>query len=355
MPYHIEKISLNDDQQYRQVTALLEAAHLHLDSNLDCTYGVFSDSGELTATGSAYKNTLRCLAVRKDMQGEGLLPLLMSELIADRNAQGFFNLFIYTKREAAFFFEKLGFYPIASVDDTLVFLENKRNGFAKYLDALQKESPAVAEAPSTARQNIGAIVMNANPFTKGHLFLIEQAAAVTDRLHLFMVSDNASAIPFSVRERLIKENTASIPTLFYHRTDDYLISSATFPSYFLKDTDEAITLQAALDAALFTRIAKALHITHRFVGDEPFSRVTGLYNRTLQEALPAQGIELHIIPRKQAAGVPISASKARLLLQQENWTALAEIVPPATLHFFQSPEGTSIINKLKTMGNLTHY
>ena len=355
MPYHIEKIIPACGQQYSQVIALLEAENLHLDRNLDCTYGLVSESGELVATGSAYKNTLRCLAVRKDVQGEGLLPLLVSELIADRNEQGFFNLFIYTKQKSALFFEKLGFYPVATAGDKLVFLENKRKGFEKYLDALQKESPAAAEEPSAARQNIGAVVMNANPFTKGHLFLIEQAAAVTDRLHLFMVSDNASVIPFSVRERLIKENTASIPTLFYHRTDDYLISSATFPSYFLKDTDEAITLQAALDAALFTRIAKALHITHRFVGDEPFSRVTGLYNRTLQEALPAQGIELHVIPRKQAAGVPISASKARILLQEENWGQLADILPPASLHFFQSPEGAAIISMLKTMGNLTHY
>lgn len=371
MPYHVEQIIPADSQQYSRVIALLESERLHLDSNLDCTYGLFSDSGELMATGSAYKNTLRCLAVRKDAQGEGLLPLLMTELIADRNEHGFFDLFIYTKQDSAFFFEKLGFYPIASVEGKLVFLENKRNGFAKYLAALQKSTPALQKDTTTLQKstpaaagenaaaddgkNIGAIVMNANPFTKGHLFLIEQAAAVTDRLHLFMVSDNSSAIPFSVRERLIKENTAAFSGLVYHRTDDYLISSATFPAYFLKDSDEAIRVQAALDAALFTRIADTLHITHRFVGDEPFSRVTGLYNRVLQELLPAHGIALHIIPRVTAADVPISASHARALLQHEDWTALAEIVPPATLRFFQSPEGTAIINKLKMMGNLTHY
>ena len=347
MTYQVRKIFLDDPQQRQQVIELLESDALHIDSCLDTTYGLFDETDTLAATASASKNTLRCIAVRKALQGEGLLPPLMSELIADRNEHGFFNLFIYTKRGAAPFFERLGFYPIVTVADTLVFLENKKNGFEKYLGALQKTGIYSGA--------VGAIVMNANPFTIGHYYLVEQAAAAVDHLHLFMVSDDASAIPFAVRERLIKENTAHFKNISYHRTQDYLISSATFPAYFLKDSDEAITVQAALDAALFVRIAKALHITHRFVGDEPFSRVTGLYNRILQDFLPAHGVQLHIIPRKQAAGVPISASKARLLLQEEDWAQLADILPPASLLFFQSPEGGRIIQNLKQIKDVTHY
>ena len=347
MPYHVREMFLSDPQQRAQVTALLEAEQLRLDANIDCTYGLFDDSEQLAATGSAYQNTLRCIAVQKHLQGEGLLPLLMTELIANRNEQGFFNLFIYTKQESACYFEKLGFYPIASVDDKLVFLENKRSGFEKYLAGLQKTDAATGK--------IGALVMNANPFTRGHYFLVEQAAATVDHLHLFMVSDTASLIPFAVRERLIKENTAAFHTISYHRTDDYLISSATFPSYFLPDSDEAITVQAALDAALFIKIAAALHITHRFVGEEPFSRVTGLYNKVLAETLPKHGIDIHIIPRKTAHGIPISASAARLLLVHGNWTELADIVPPTTFRFFQSEEGLAVIERLRRAENLVHY
>ncbi len=347
MPYHVREIMLNDFQQRTQVTALLEDEQLHLDAHIDCTYGVFDDSDRLAATGSAYQNTLRCIAVHKQLQGEGLLPLLMTELISNRNEQGFFNLFIYTKQEAAVYFEKLGFYPIASVAGKLVFLENKRGGFEKYRAKLQKTGNYTGK--------IGAIVMNANPFTKGHYFLIEQAAAEVDHLHLFMVSDQASLIPFPVRERLIKENTADFHTISYHRTDDYLISSATFPSYFLQDSDDAITVQAALDAELFIQIAASLHITHRFVGDEPFSHVTGLYNRVLEKILPKNGIDLHIIPRKTVGSVPISASAARLLLVQGKWTELADIVPPPTLRFFQSAEGCAVIKRLQDAKNLIHY
>ena len=347
MPYYVKEISLDDPQQRQSMIELLESESLHIDSSLDVSYGLFDEAETLAATASAYKNTLRCIAVRKKLQGEGLLPLLMTELIADRNEHGFFNLFIYTKREAAPFFEKLGFYPIVTVAGKLVFLENKKNGFEKYCAALQKTGMYSG--------SVGAIVMNANPFTKGHYYLVEQAAAALDHLHLFMVSDDASAIPFAVREQLIKENTAHFKNISYHRTQDYLISSATFPAYFLKDSDEAIALQAALDADIFIRIAHALHITHRFVGDEPFSHVTGLYNRILQDSLPAHGVQLHVIPRKTESGVPVSASAARLLLQQEDWTKLADILPPVTLRFFQSPEGSRIIDSLKQIKDITHY
>lgn len=346
MNYTVRKIFLQDPHEREDVVRLLHAEQLQLDPHIDCTYGIFHGD-TLLATGSAYRNTLRCIAVRNDKQGEGLLPPLMSELIADRSTHGFFNLFIYTKCSAASFFETLGFYPIVSVADRLVFMENKKNGFASYLAALQKTADYTG--------NASAIVMNANPFTKGHAFLIERAAAVSDHVYLFMVSEDASVIPFSVRERLIRENTADIQNISYFRTGDYLISSATFPSYFLPDCDEAAELHAALDAALFIKIARNLHITHRFVGEEPFSRVTGIYNRILQQTLPKHGIQVEIIPRKESGGIPISASLARRYLQQENTRQLETILPPISLRFFQSTEGCAIIEKLKMLPNVIHH
>lgn len=88
----------------------------------------------------------------------------------------------------------------------------------------------------------------------------------------------------------------------------YMISSATFPSYFLKDGDLVTRTHAALDATLFTRIAAALNLTRRYVGEEPFSHTTSLYNDALSEILPQAGIELVIVPRAQAQGEAISAS-----------------------------------------------
>lgn len=346
--YHVRKLCLEDEAEREKVVNLLAHEGLRLDAQLDCTYGVFDNEQTLVATGSAYKNTLRCIAVKKDLQGQHLLPLIMSSLVADRNEAGFFNLFIYTKCEAAPFFERLGFYPVLSVDEKLSFLENKKNGFARYLASLE-------EAPHISGTR-GAVVINANPFTKGHAHLIEQAAAFCSHVYVFIVSDSSSIIPCEVRERLIRGGTAQLTNISYHKTGDYLISSATFPAYFFKDSDEAITAQASLDAAMFIKIAHALTITHRFVGEEPFSHVTSLYNRILQCALPKGGIRVHTVVRAtDHDGVPISASRARLLLQQGDFTTLAKIVPQTTLRFFQSQEGRAIVEQLRAAQDLVHY
>lgn len=53
-------------------------------------------------------------------------------------ARGNLHLFLYTKVNSARFFGDLGFYEIARVDGTLVFMENRKNGFPGYLKALEK-------------------------------------------------------------------------------------------------------------------------------------------------------------------------------------------------------------------------
>lgn len=82
---------------------------------------------------------------------------------------------------------------------------------------------------------------------------------------------------------------------------DYLISPATFPAYFLKDQARAPEAKCDLDLTLFgSAIAPALHITERFVGQEPTCAVTAQYNRRMQAILPAYGIHVTEIPRLSA-------------------------------------------------------
>ena len=49
------------------------------------------------------------------------------------------HLFLYTKVKSAPFFRDLGFYEIARVDETMVFMENRKNGFAEYLKKLARK------------------------------------------------------------------------------------------------------------------------------------------------------------------------------------------------------------------------
>ena len=52
-----------------------------------------------------------------------------------------------------------------------------------------------------------------------------------------------------------------------NRYSNALVSNATFPSYFLKDEAAVIDGHARLDLAVFTKIAAALNITARYVGE----------------------------------------------------------------------------------------
>ena len=162
-------------------------------------------------------------------------------------------------------------------------------------------------------------------------------------------------MPFAVRKKLVQEGVAHIPNVVLHDSGPYIISSATFPSYFLKDEAAVIDGHARLDLAVFTRIAQALNVTHRFVGEEPTSQVTGLYNKIMAQELPKAGITCHIIPRKESGGKAISASTVRVALQNGDWDTLKALVPSTTLDYFTSPEAAPVLERIRRAGNVVHY
>ena len=197
--------------------------------------------------------------------------------------------------------------------------------------------------------------MNANPFTNGHLYLVEKAAAENDILHLFMVSEDASLVPYSVRKRLIMEATSHLPNICYHDSGPYIISNATFPSYFQKDESSVITGHALLDLTIFKSIAQTLHINRRYVGEEPTSQVTGIYNQIMAKELPKSDIECIIVPRLEHDGTAISASTVRQAIHDGKIESIKPLVPEATYQFFTSSEADEIIKKIQEHENVIHY
>ena len=344
--YSISQVYPRDAKAIAQIDALLEAEGIRRDGNLDYICAMFDENYRVIATGSCFGNTLRCFAVSSAHQGEGLLNEIISHLMEVQQARGNLHLFLYTKVKSAKFFGDLGFHEIARVDGTLVFMENRKSGFPNYLNNLEK----------TKKEGVSAaLVMNANPFTLGHQYLAETAAGRCDTLHLFVLSEDASLVPFSVRKKLVQAGVAHIPNVVLHDSGPYIISSATFPSYFLKDEAAVIDGHARLDLAVFTKIAQALNVTHRFVGEEPTSQVTGLYNKIMAEELPKAGIQCHIIPRKEAGGRAISASTVRVALQNSDWDTLRTLVPQTTLDYFTSPEAAPVLARIRRAGNVVHY
>lgn len=370
-----------------EVDALLEREGIHRDQHLDYTAAMLDEDYHVIATGSLFGNTLRCMAVSSDHQGESLMNAIVSHLIEVQYSRGNYHLFLYTKCDSARFFGNLGFYEITRVpEENIVFMENKRTGFHDYLTALQRETQqaettdrgeanageptaghqaevvmapggSCAAGPAALNQGerVGAIVMNANPFTLGHRYLVEQARAACGVLHLFMVSEDVSLVPFSVRKKLILEGTKDIPGIIYHEAGSYIISSATFPAYFQKGDNAVIRSQAGIDARIFTQIAAALGITDRFVGDEPTSVVTGIYNEILSTALPEAGVACHIIPRKEADGKAISASTVRSCIHDGRLEDIRGLVPETTYRYFTSPEAAPVIGRIQAAEEVVHY
>ena len=313
--YTLTQVLPGDKTTLAQIDALLQREGIRRDANLDYICALLDEEYRVIGTGSCFGNTLRCFAVSSDHQGEGLLNQIITHLIEVQCARGNLHLFLYTKVNSARFFGDLGFYEIARVEDTLVFMENRRDGFGSYLRALEKTKTAGRSA---------ALVMNANPFTLGHQYLVA-------------------------------EGVKHLPNVVLHDSGPYIISNATFPSYFLKDEAAVIGGHARLDLAVFTKIAKALNITARYVGEEPTSQVTGLYNKIMAEQLPKAGIACVIVPRKQADGRAISASTVRQCLQSGNWAALAQLVPQTTLDYFQSDAAKPVLETIRQAGNVIHY
>ena len=189
--------------------------------------------------------------------------------------------------------------------------------------------------------------MNCNPFTLGHKAVIAKACAENKAVVVLVVSVDRSFFPFAVRLRLVQQGLAEFENVLVIPAGKYIVSAATFPSYFTKG-EATVAAQTSLDANIFARyIAPALGVTRRYVGEEPYCATTCKYNEALTEILPQHGISLEIMPRIAVQGQVISASRVRELIRQDNWTALQELVPETTYRYLISPEAQPVIERIK--------
>lgn len=348
--YYISQIQPDDSRGNLLVENLLRAEGIRKDANLDYTCGLFDEDMNLVATGSCFGNTLRCMAVSSSHQGRGLMNQIVTHLMEVQVNRGHTHLFLYTKRNSATFFGDLGFYEIVRAGNQIVFMENRKHGFQNYLNKLVSGQMIYKH-----QQRAAALVMNANPFTLGHLHLVEKASAENDVVHLFIISEDASLVPFEVRKKLVMEGTTHLKNICFHDSGPYIISNATFPSYFQKDEAAVIESHAMVDISIFTMIAPALGITCRYVGEEPDSQVTGIYNRIMSEQLPAAGIRCVVIPRREQNGSVISASTVRRAIKENKMELVRSLVPESTYRYFLSEEAKPVIDKIYRTQNVIHY
>lgn len=314
---------------------------LAYEEGIEFTVNLCDNEGNIAATGSLEGNILKCIAVSQCIQGEGLSARIVTTLISQGITNGHSHLFLFTKPDNINIFKDLGFYLIA-VTDNAALMENKKHGISEFVNSLKS-------SPYADSGNIGAIVLNCNPFTKGHLYLIETAAKQCNLLHLFVVSEDKSVFKANVRYNLVKTGVEHLSNVLVHPTSDYLISSATFPTYFIKDKYKAEDINCELDLTIFSEyFAKILNISKRFVGTEPYDKVTASYNIQMKKFLGSRGIEVIEITRKEDGEEPISASRVRKLMINGDYEKIKKIVPEVTYNYLISEEGLKIAEKLRS-------
>lgn len=183
---------------------------------------------------------------------------------------------------------------------------------------------------------VGAIVMNCNPFTKGHRYLIEQAVQYVDKLFVFVVEEDSSDFRFVNRMKLVEAGVSDLPNVQVVPSGKYILSNETFAQYFNKERVQNVE-SMDYDIDIFGEVVAAgLGIKYRFVGEEPFDKVTREYNETMKRILPDFGVKVIEIPRMHDAeyGV-ISASLVRKALRERNWEIIEKICPESTVAYLR--------------------
>ena len=338
--YTPQKINLSRKRVTDEVDNWLqELFHIKYGSDAEATF-VIRNGEELIATASRAGNVFKYFGICKDYQGENLSGILLGALIDEAFSTGIYHYFIFTSPDNIKLFRGSGFTEVID-NHYAALLEGGRGNINEYMRELKQE---LGESGGTR----GAIVVNLNPMTKGHLYLIEEAKKQVDELIIFMVEEDLSVFPFEDRLAIVREAVKDMPGVRVLPGGPYIISQATFPTYFLKKADENLPAYTTTDAGIFGKYyAEVLGITHRFVGEEPLDIVTSAYNEALEQELKKYKVELHIIPRKEQSGGVISASRVRRHLKNGEMEEARALVPKATWNYLESDRGRAVIEKIR--------
>ena len=291
--------------------------------DVDYYAAVTDDDGKVIAGGGLQGNVIKCIAVGEAARETGLSNRLISHLIGMATQHGHQTIKVYTKPENRHVFESMGFKVLAQ-SPCAILMENGVKGISAYTDYLHRTR---GNRPDGA----AAIVMNANPFTIGHRYLVHQAAREASTLYVIAVREDRSTFSYQERLAMIQEGCKDLDNVVVIEGSDYAISELTFPTYFLKQVTDATDTHITLDLDLFARhIAPALGVTTRYVGSEPIDALTARYNELMRELLPQHGIKVETIERLVLDAQPVSASLMRQALNDGSLTRAAALVPQTT-------------------------
>lgn len=354
----IQTLNPTTPRQRQRIEAFLKRNGLRFD-DMHYYAAVTDDDGEMIAGGGLKGNVIKCVAVDDAHKGEAIANTLISHLIAHANEEGYSNVMLFTKPKNRQLFESLSFRLLAEAPEA-VLMETGIGGINNMVEQLKKIkeegevckennkeckeeektnlnittpqhlNPSTPQPLTTTTPLRGVVVMNCNPFTLGHRYLIEQAAKQVERLFVMVVREDCSLFAYAERKAMVEQGVEHLENVTVIDGSEYAISQATFPTYFLKRLDDAADTQMLLDLDLFSRhIAPALGATVRFVGTEPTDRLTRRYNQLMHEVLA----DVRETARLEKEGNAVSASRVRKAMEQGDMNVIRQLVPPTTLPY----------------------
>lgn len=354
----IQTLNPATPRQRQRIEAFLKRNALRID-DMNYYAAVLDDDGEMIAGGGLKDDVIKCVAVDDAHKGEAIANTLVSHLISHANQEGYGCIKLFTKPKNRQLFESLSFRLLAEAPEAIL-METGIGGISNTVEALKKikeeskkykeynkeckeDSKECRENTSylttspphhltTTMQPTGCIVMNCNPFTLGHRYLVESASQMVEHLFVIVVREDRSAFSYQERKAMVTAGTADLKNVTVCDGSEYAISNTTFPTYFLKRLSDATDTQILLDLDLFRRhIAPALGAEVRFVGTEPTDELTRRYNELMMESLGKDHVVQ--IPRLENGGVAVSASRVRRAMESNSLKEAAQLVPPTTLPY----------------------
>lgn len=354
----IQTLNPTTPRQRQRIEAFLKRNGLRFD-DMHYYAAITDDDGEMIAGGGLKGNVIKCVAVDDAHKGEAIANTLVSHLISHANQEGYSCIKLFTKPKNRQLFESLSFRLLAEAPEAIL-METGIGGISNTVEALKKikeESKTYKEYNKECKEDskkckentsylntstpqhltttmhpTGCIVMNCNPFTLGHRYLVESASRMVEHLFVIVVREDRSAFSYQERKAMVTAGTADLKNVTVCDGSEYAISNTTFPTYFLKRLSDATDTQILLDLDLFRRhIAPALGAKVRFVGTEPTDELTRRYNELMMESLGKDHVVQ--IPRLENGGMAVSASRVRRAMDSNSLKEAAQLVPPTTLPY----------------------
>ena len=327
-------VTVMNDIEKEKAKMLLALSFLSYDDNVTNTYNLY-DGDELIGTISTYLNVIKMVAVLPERQGELITNELMHYVMRKFEIDNVSKYFLFTKPENKSLFSSFHLKLIVETKTIALF----ENSIWPIQDTLYTMKTKLMQKHGKR----ACLVMNCNPMTLGHLYLIEKASKENHDVLVFIVEENLSVFPFDVRFSIVQKACKHLKNVTVLPSTCYIISRATFPTYFIKDASSISREYMTLDITLFKNYFMSIFdIDVRYVGTEPYDETTRLYNETMQSILTDQ---LIIVDRLTVDKQVVSASYIRYLILEKHYQRIKKLVPKPTYQYLKSKEGTKLFHE----------